>query len=150
MKKVREERFEFILYINGNIICQRYFNIFNFNTRSIRSLDMKELADYCVYMIEADLREKAEDYLWGYHNPYVFQKPEEIQVKNVFENEDIFSFEIKIDKKSVAYKPFSGNFYPPKVRYTVDIRKSIPKIIREIQKTLSQKKYETKYLDQTL
>ena len=34
--------------------------------------------------------------------------------------------EIKIDKKSVAFKLFSGNFYPPKVRYTVDIIKCIP------------------------
>jgi hypothetical protein len=36
---------------------------------------------------------------------------------------------------------FSGNLFPPKVRYSVDIKEIIPSIINEIRYSLAQKKY---------
>jgi hypothetical protein len=44
-KKIDEQRFEFVLYINNHIICQRYFNIRDYNERSLNSYEMKELMD---------------------------------------------------------------------------------------------------------
>jgi hypothetical protein len=45
---------------------------------------------------------------------------------------------------------FSGNDYPPKVRYDVDVRKILPKIIAQIQQGLNQKEYSKEYCDYDL
>lgn len=157
-KKIEEQRFEFVLYINKNIICQRYFSIRDFNKKSLNSLELKELMDALVGMnnsqfgslglIPAHLKAKSVDFLWKNYNPY-YPKKEEAP-KNLFEKEDVFDFEIKVDKMTVAQSTFSGNFFPPQVRYQVDIKEIIPMIISEIKTTLSQKKYTTKYADVVL
>lgn len=148
-KKVEEQRFEFILYINDHIICQRYFNIRDFNEDSLNSLELKELMDNIVGMnngqygslgiIPRYLQNKSKDYLWDNYNPYFTQKEE--TTKNIFEKIDNFQFEIKVDKNSVAKSEFCGNYFPPKVRYAVDVREIIPSIMSEIRHSLSQKNY---------
>jgi hypothetical protein len=139
--------FEFYLRINGNErpIVGRNFNVRGYNPKSLRSLEIKNCIDEVVGMIEDQFRAKAEDYLYRYYNPFTKQNPEDIEAKDLFADEDVFSFEIKVHGNVVAQKQFSGNWYPPKVRYDVDIRKLIPGIISKIQKTLSSKKLTTEY-----
>jgi len=158
IKKIEEQRFEFVLYINKHIICQRYFSIRDYNEKSTNSLEIKELMDRTVGMNNGDfgqmgvipkhLKKKGVDYLYKNYNPYYPQKPD--SYKNIFEKEDIFDFEIKVDKAVVAQSTFSGNFFPPQVRYQVDIKEIIPSIISDIKDTLSEKKYTTKYADVVL
>jgi hypothetical protein len=140
-KPIEEQRFEFLLYINGNIICQRYFNIRGFNEDSLKSLELKQTHDYCVDVIKENLKDKTVDYLWDYYNPYKTQSEEDIPKGDIYEKEDTFGFEIRVDKKPVIESTFTGNVYPPKVRYQVDIKEMIPKIINEIRDGLSQKNY---------
>lgn len=144
--------FEFYLRINGNErpIVGRNFNVRGYNPKSLRSLDIKNCIDEVVGMIEDQFRAKAEDYLYRYYNPFTKQSQEDIEVKDLFADEDVFSFEIKVHGNVVAQKQFSGNWYPPKVRYDVDIRKLIPGIISKIQKTLSSKNLTTEYAGITL
>lgn len=147
--RVEEQRFEFVLYINDHIICQRYFNIREYNEDSLNSYEIKELMDNIAGMnidnfgklgiIPKYLKDKSVDYLWDNYNPYTTQKEE--TVKNIFDKIDNFQFEIKVDKKVVAKSEFSGNFFPPKVRYAVDVREIIPSIMTEIRQYFSQKNY---------
>ena len=154
-KKIEEQRFEFILYINKHIICQRYFSIRDYNEKSTNSLELKELMDNIVGIsndeygtmgiITNHLKKKSAEYLYKFYNPY--NPPKEEPYKNIFEKEDIFDFEIRVDKTTVALSTFSGNYFPPQVRYQVDIKELIPNIISEIKDTLSKKKYTTRYAD---
>ncbi len=150
-KKIEEQRFEFILYINQTkYIVQRFFNIRDFNEDSIKSLELKDLMDSIaginngalgeMGIIPKFLKQKTQEYLWNNYNPYMPQQ-EEIN-KNIYEKLDNFQFEIKIDKISVAKSEFSGNVFPPKVRYDVNIKEIIPSIMSEIRAYLSQKNYE--------
>ena len=90
-KKIEEQRFEFILYINNHIICQRYFNIRDFNEHSVKSVEMKELMDaICnvhsegrLGIIPNFLKRKAEDLLWTSYNP--FSQPYEQPKMNNYE-----------------------------------------------------------------
>lgn len=132
------KKFEFILRINGNIICQRYFAVRNFNPKSVQSLDMLYCVSDCVSMIQERMKEKSVDYIWNQFNPYDVQTTEQINRTPIFEKEDIFDFEIRIDERIVAAKRFTGNVYPQRVRYSVDIRDIIPSIISSIQETLTQ------------
>ncbi len=150
-KKIEEQRFEFILYINDHIICQRYFNIRDYNEDVLKSYDIKELMDNIAGMYNGQygslgiipryLQNKSKEYLWDNYNPYFVQKEDEEAGKSIFDKIDNFQFEIKIDKVSVAKSQFCGNYFPPKVRYAVDVREIIPSIMSEIRHSLSQKNY---------
>ena len=86
--------FEFYLRINGNErpIVGRNFNVRGYNPKSLRSMDIKYCVDEVVGMIQDQFRSKSEDYLYRYYNPYSTQNPEDIEVKDLFEEEDLFSF----------------------------------------------------------
>jgi len=145
-KKFDELPYEFILYINGKIICQRYFNIKGFNENSLTNENIKNLADSLCGLnngeyglpgiIPAFLKNKTYEYLWDNYNPHVVQNQDDI--KTYSEKNDSFQFDIKINKKLVMTTGFSANFYPPRVRYAVDIKEIIPNIISEIKTYLSQ------------
>jgi len=149
VRKFEDERFEFILYINDHIICQRFFKIRDYNEDSIKSYEMKELMDNICGMnngkygslgiIPEYLQKKSREYLWSNYNPYYIQKDE--VSKDIFDKEDNFQFEIKVDKVSVGKSQFSGNFFPPKVRYAVDVREIIPSITSEIRYFMGKKNY---------
>ena len=136
---------EFVLYINKNIICQRYFNVKGFNKKSLKSLDLYYCVNDVVKIIENDLKRKSVDYLWKGYNPYLKQEADQVIVENIYDNEDIFDLEIRVDDKVVAAKQFTGNVYQQRVRYSVDIRKKIPSIINRITETLSEENLTVEY-----
>jgi hypothetical protein len=162
--KKLEERFEFVLYVNKHIICQRYFNIRDFNEESTRSLEIKELMDRIAGMhngthgnmgiIPEHLKKQSIAYLWKTYNPNYVQREE--TYRNIFEKERTFSFEIKIDKNVVAQSVFSGNYFPSKAicpeeaKYQIDIKEIIPDIIALIKDYLGEKNYTTNYADVVL
>lgn len=138
------KKFEFVLYINRNIVCQRYFTVKNFNKQSLRSMDLIECVKKVTEMIKQDLKNKTYQFLWSQYNPYLEQKSEDI-VKDDNTVMDVFDFEIRVDEAVVAHTKINGNDYPQRVRYSVDIRKLIPGIIAEIQNTLSKENLDVEY-----
>ena len=139
------KKFEFLLKINGNIICQRYFAVKNFNPKTVWSVLTIDCVEDCVDMIQGQLKNKSLEYLWNQYNPYEKQTEDQINRTPIYDKEDIFDFEIRIDERVVAAKRFTGNVYPQRVRYSVDIRDLIPKIISRIQDTLGQEKFSVEY-----
>jgi len=75
--EVRSERFEFVLTVNGYIVCQRYFRIGGFKERSLGSVQLTEAVEHCVDLINKDLAEKTNIYNW-YMAPQVFNSREEM------------------------------------------------------------------------
>ena len=156
MKKVYKTfPYEFLFLINGNPIVGRNFPVYNFNKESISSMEMKELVDDCVDILKKHFKNKTYDYMYKYNNPYFYTTAEEtptteFETKGIYEDEDFFTFQILHKKRIVGEKIFTGNDFPPKVRYDVDIRKILPKIIDQIQQGLSQKDYTKKYCDYNL
>ena len=59
-----KERFQFLLWVNDNIICQRYFKINGYNNDSLRSLEFKETMDNVTSMIQSDLISKSRIFMW--------------------------------------------------------------------------------------
>lgn len=148
-KKIEEQRFEFVLYINNNIICQRYFHIFDFNEDSLKSLELKEMMDDIAGMnngqfgtlgiIPNYLKQKSIQYLWESYNPYFNQADE--AYKAPAKKGDMFQFEVKVDKRVVATTEFSNEFFTLNPKVSVDIREIIPTIMSEIRQTMSRKNY---------
>ena len=63
-----KERFQFLLWVNDNIICQRYFKINGYNNDSLRSLQFKETMDNVTRMIQDDLLSKSRIFMWYIEN----------------------------------------------------------------------------------
>lgn len=147
-------RFEFNLYINDNIICQRKFNVKNYNKQVLRSLELNEMMRSITGMNNDGLgqcgilptyfKNKCQSVSWRYYNPWR-DKEFTNEPKNLFDNEDIFTFEVKVDKKSVAKSQFSGNWFQVDVRYDIDIREIIPEIISELDYYMSRSEYTPAY-----
>lgn len=75
--QIRKERFEFKLTVNDNIICQRYFKINSFNENSLKSIELKDTIDFCVGLIDNDLKSKSRVYTW-HTAPLVFNSKTEM------------------------------------------------------------------------
>jgi hypothetical protein len=180
-KKIEQHPFEFILRINGNIICQRYFNIHNYNPEVIESLELKELLDSIAGIninifgqfgiIPKFLKDRSSEYIQFFEdNPHLSYKDGEDGEKDIWAKEDNYTFEIKIDDKIVGITQFSGNVFPPKIRYKVNLKHKtniwgdkvldenglpihldiIPEIVKEIKKTFSLKTYTKEYMGYSL
>ncbi len=73
---VRKERFEIILTINDNIVCQRYFKINGLKNNAFKSRKFRNAIEYCVGLIQNDLKLKSNLYLC-YTAPQIFNNLEE-------------------------------------------------------------------------
>jgi len=150
-ERKRHQNFEFTLTINGNILCKRYFSVRDINFDNFK--DVKPMMDELTGMdndyfggmglIPTYLKDKSVDYLWRIYNPYLKQTEDNIDRRNVFENEDLIGFKITFfdfrrnEERLIGETQFSGNFFPPKVRYEINIRDIIPNIIRTIREHIS-------------
>ena len=147
-RKLEDQRFEFVLYINNHIICQRYFSIRDFDENNVNLANLKMMMDNLtgvnidggsnMGIIPSFLKAKSVDFLWATYNPY--SSTQEQTTKPTSDKIDDFQFEFKIDRRVVAKSTFSGNLFQPKVRYAVDIKEIIPSIMSEIRYFLSEKK----------
>jgi hypothetical protein len=77
-------RFKFTLMVgNNNIICARYFQIYDFNPLSLGSQELTNTIRSCAQMIDEDLKSKSRVYMW-HMAPLVFKTEEEM--RNWFED----------------------------------------------------------------
>lgn len=144
-----KERFQFILSIDGNIACQRFFKIKGLREESLSSKEFYDTVDYCVRLIKADLVSKSRAYMW-YTNSMPIQltgfdhtredDPEykrtyldyyAVANETAFLDEDVptgeeckIKFTLK-DGSHVLYECiWDGSIYPKYVRNSVDLKNS--------------------------
>lgn len=130
-KEYRPERFQFILSVNDNIICQRYFKINGFNPISLNSLELKETIDSIVNgvmtghpgfdsgILNGDLKSKSRTYMWYTYNE---NYPDDEYTQPLDEAwSTTFKFAFLVDEKEVISKVWDGSVYPKFVRESVDI-----------------------------
>lgn len=140
-EKKYNKDFEFALFLNEHIIVKRNFDIIGFNYKGINSNNFKEAIDYIVNMIKADLRNKSIQYMCENINNF-YDNPK----FDSNESNDVIIFQVKHKNKLIANRTWDATIYPGRIRYTVNIRDHIYEIITKIQKTLSTKNVNTKYL----
>lgn len=140
-------KFEFLLTLDGNIVCQRFFNVKNHNPKARRSMDLHYYVKEISEEISEDLKTKTSDYLCENQNYFLNLESVEDDEENKKEE---FLIEIKLNDDVFISRIFPAYFYHPKVRYTVDIRPKLKKILSDLTDILSYKNLETKYLNYQL
>jgi hypothetical protein len=136
-------KFEFILTLDGNIICQRYFNVKDHNPVARKSMDLHYYVKNICEEISEDLKIKSSDFLCENQN-YILNS-EVVEESNGKEKE-YFLLEIKVGDNVFIQRIFPAYLYHPKVRYTVDIRPNLKRILSDLTDILSSDELETAYL----
>lgn len=140
-------KFEFLLTLDGNIVCQRYFNVRDYNPQARRSMDLHYYVKEISEEITEDLRIKTSDYLC--ENRSYFLNSENVEDSNENKKED-FLIEIKYNDDVFISRIFPAYYFHPKVRYTVDIRPKLKRFLSELTDILSSTELETTYLNYQL
>jgi hypothetical protein len=140
-------KFEFLLSLEGNIICQRYFNVKDHVDESRRSMDLHYYVKNICEDISHDLKIKSSDYLC--ENQNFFLNSDNVEDSSNNEKEH-FLLEIKLGDDVFIQRIFPAYYYHPKVRYTVDVRPRLKRILSDLTDILSSYDLETSYLQYEL
>jgi hypothetical protein len=149
MKTTNDEmnKFEFLLTLDGNIIVQRYFFVRDHNPKTKRSMDLHyEVKNICE-IISEDLKIKSSDFLAENQN---FFMNNEIVEEPHERDEQYFLLQIKHLDEVFIERIFPAHYYHPKVRYAVDIRPMLKKILNDLTEILSLDEPEMTYLQYEL
>ena len=133
-KEFVEERFDFELYVNDNLICKRNFKINGFIEGSMNTLDFKNAVDYIVYMLDSDLKSKSRIYM---HYNYLPEDAETSEFNEPLIEPWACTFKLVIfdNKKEIISKIWDGYAYPKSVREKVDFTNKFVKITNKQGKT---------------
>jgi hypothetical protein len=140
-------KFEFLLTLENNIICQRFFNVKDHQPKSRRSMDIHEYVKNICYEISYDLKSKTLDYLNDNREYFYGLSSAESNVEN---DKESFLLVIKIGDEVFIQRTFPANVFHPKVRYTVDIRPELKRYLSDLTTILSSRDLETTYLNYQL
>lgn len=136
-------KFEFLLSLEGHIVCQRFFNVRDHVDQSRRSMDLHYyVKNICEDFME-DLKIKSSNYLCENQN-YILNS--EVVDELAIGEKEHFLLEIKLGEDVFIQRLFPAYLYHPKARYTVDIRPRLKRILSDLTDILSSEELETSYL----
>lgn len=140
-------KFEFLLSLEGHIVCQRFFNVRDHVDQSRRSMDLHYyIKNICEDFME-DLKIKSSNYLCENQN-YILHS--EVVDESAIPEKEHFLMEIKLGEDVFIQRLFPAYLYHPKARYTVDIRPRLKRILSDLTDILSSEELETSYLGHEL
>lgn len=104
---------------NDVIIFKRDFNIFNFDEKSLYSLNLKEAIDKLVTLIDMDLKSKSRVYTWYFFD----ENYEDEEFTQPLTKDNVITFKLTFfdREKPIISKIWSGDGYPMSVRNNVDL-----------------------------
>jgi hypothetical protein len=140
-------KFEFLLTLEGNIIVQRFFNVKDYYEPARRSMDMHYYIKNICDDIAEDLKIKSSNYLC--ENANFFLSSEYVE-DSIEKDKEHFLLEIKLNDDVFIQRIFPAFYYHPKVRYTVDIRPRLKRILTDLTDILSSDELEMTYLNYEL
>ena len=140
-------KFEFLLSLEGHIVCQRFFNVRDHVDQARRSLDLHYyIKNICEDFME-DLKIKSSNYLCENQN-YILNT--EVVDESAIPEKEHFLMEIKLGDDVFIQRLYPAYLYHPKARYTVDIRPRLKRILSDLTDILSSEELETSYLGHEL
>jgi hypothetical protein len=145
MREQETTKMEFLLTLNDNIVVQRFFNVKGFNPKAKNSMDLYE------YII--GFKEELQDYLkmktlvYMMDNKDAIEHDPSIMDTSYTDGPELFNIFIKLGEQTICHRIFDGKFYPPKVRYTVDVRPFLKETLRGLTDIFSEKKLSYDYLE---
>jgi hypothetical protein len=128
MKTKTDYLFDFSLFINDKIICQRFFNDNQFKKTDVDFDQAIEIITVTTDLIKDLLKSQSIELLWKNYDSYNRKTIIHKETKN-----DLFMVTVSYNSQLLVSSYINGNIYQPKIKYNVDIRPIIPIIIANIR-----------------
>ena len=145
MKEQDSTKMEFLLTLNDNIVVQRFFNVRGFNPKAKNSVELYETVSQIKDQLQYHLKMKTVIYMMD--NRDAITHDPSIMNTSYTEGPEVFNLFIKVGDTTICHRIFDGKFFPPKVRYTVDVRPFLKEILRDLTDIFSTQKLSYKYLE---
>jgi hypothetical protein len=148
MKDQESVKLEFLMMVNENIIVQRFFNVREFNDNAKNSLELYDLLREFKDDIQSQLSLKTVTYMTD--NMYeIINNPAILDTSNT-DGPEYFNIFIKQNDVTICHRQVDAKVYPPKIRYTVDVRPHLKNLLNGLSDIFSSKNLTNKYLGVTL
>jgi hypothetical protein len=148
MKEQEITKMEFLVTLNENIIVQRFFNVKGYNPNAKNSYELYEFMKSVKDTIQYDLKMKTVIYMVD--NREAIEYDPTIMETSYTEEPEIFNLYVRVGEQTLCHRIFDGKLFPPKVRYTVDLRPYLKEILRELTDIFSNYKLSYEYMDYQL
>ena len=148
MKDQDSVKLEFLMMVNDNIIVQRFFNVRDFNDKAKYSLELYELIHTLKVDVQSQLALKTVTYLSD--NMYEIINNPAILETSYIDGPEYFNIFIKQNDMTICHRQIDAKVYPPKVRYTVDVRPHLKNLLMNLTDIFSSKNLTYNYLDVNL
>jgi hypothetical protein len=145
MKEMDSTKMEFLLTLNDNIVVQRFFNVRNYNPKAKNSLELYEFMKSLSEELHYYLKMKTVVYMMD--NRDAIEHDASIMNTSFTDGPEVFNLFVKVGEQTICHRVFDGKRYPPKVRYTVDVRPFLKDVLRELTDIFSNNKLSYKYLE---
>lgn len=145
MKEQDSTKMEFLLTLNDNIVVQRFFNVRGFNPRAKNSVDLYEYIKMLKEELQYYLKMKTVIYMMD--NQETINYDPKVMETSFTDEPEIFNIFVKVGEQTICHRVFDGKLFPPKVRYTVDVRPFLKDVLRELTDIFSENKLTYKYLE---
>lgn len=145
MKEQDSTKVEFLLTLNDNIVVQRFFNVRGFNQNTKNSIEFYDLVKSVSDQLQFHLKMKTVIYMLD-NQDSITNDPSVMDTSNTDGPED-FNIYIKVGDTTICHRIFDGKLFPPKVRYTVDVRPFLKEILRDFTDIFSTQKLSYQYLE---
>ena len=136
---------EFLITLNNNFVVQRFFNVKGYEEKAESSVDLYEYIKYLSESLQTKLRNKCMVYMLD--NRYQIEEDPSVLETSNTDGPEVFNIILKVGNKTICHRVIDAKLYPPKVRYTLDIRPDIKNILRELTDILSDKNLSYDYLN---
>ena len=148
MKDQETTKLEFLIMVNDNIIVQRFFNVRDFNPNAKNSFNLYEYLSDFKDGLERELKMKTVTYMLD--NTYeIMSNPNVLETSNT-EGPENFNIFIRSGDTTICHRQFDAKVYPPKIRYTVDIRPHIKSVLFTLTDIFSSRKLTYDYVGVSL
>ena len=139
---------EFLITLNNNFVVQRFFNVKGYNTDAKNSVELTDYIKDLSNELRTKLRNKTVVYML--ENRFQIEEDTSILETSNTDGSETFNIILKIGNETICHRIFDAKVYPPKVRYTLDIRPSIKNILRELTDILSDKNLSFEMMNYSL
>jgi hypothetical protein len=136
---------EFLITLNNNFVVQRFFNVKGYHEKAESSVELYEYIKYLSESLQTKLRNKCMVYMLD--NRYQIEEDPSVLETSNTDGPEVFNIILKVGNKTICHRVIDAKLYPPKVRYTLDIRPDIKNILRELTDILSEKNLSYQYLN---
>jgi hypothetical protein len=143
MKEQDVTKVEFILMCNDNIVVQRFFNVKGFNKNAHKSEQFYDYIRTFCNELQYDLKMRSVVYMM--ENQYEIMENPDVLNTSITEGQENFNLYIKVENMTICQRTFDAKVYPPKVRYTVDLRPKLKSILSELTDIFSGRKFNYFY-----